>query len=48
MLGLMQREQGNEIVVQCTIDNELYAIDKSGAIEVHPSCLGKFDYKIRA
>ena len=34
----MIQDVGNELHVQCLVDNEYYSIDKP-AIEVHPSCL---------
>lgn len=40
--GKLIQDIGEEIHVQCTVDDEYFSIDKP-ALEVHPSCLSGVD-----
>jgi hypothetical protein len=39
IIGRLFKDNGNEIVVKCIVDDDYYSIEKP-ALEVHPSCLG--------
>ena len=44
--GVVVQDRGNTFAVRCILTGDHYEIKKSDAINIHPSCLGKYSLQL--